>query len=62
MIVLRLPDGDVLVLLPDGGSIRVRPDGSTVPPDALKWLAHSPRAPRHAVLRRTSVQCYRPRD
>lgn len=31
MIVLRLPDGDLLVLLPDGRAIRIRPDGKAMP-------------------------------
>lgn len=34
MIVLRLCDGDLLVLNPDGQAIRIRPDGSTVPANA----------------------------
>lgn len=49
MIVLRLPDGDVLVIYPDDRTIRIWPDGSTLPADALgRALGDDPSA--HAQL------------
>ncbi len=39
MLVLRLPDGDVLLLLQDGRAFRIRPDGLTVladPPETTQ--------------------------
>jgi hypothetical protein len=36
MLLIRLPDGDLLVLNPTGSAIRIRPNGSTVPPTHVR--------------------------